>query len=189
MIYPYEHASLAKQMVQQGGLLSEFTSGTKPDKHNFPSRNRIVAGLSDATIVIESGTKGGSIITAEIAGSYNRDVFALPGRITDIKSSGCNALIRTNKAALLADPKELIDSLGWGEWKKQERSKQKELFVLLTEEEKLITNLLGNRDFLHIEEINRLITLSAATAAATLFNLEMKGQIQSLPGKRFRILS
>ncbi|HJS53194.1 MAG TPA: DNA-processing protein DprA [Chitinophagaceae bacterium] len=103
-IYPPEHSGLAKDMLKQGsGLLTEFRSNTKPDKHNFPTRNRIVAGMSDATIIIETGEKGGSMITAELANGYNKDVFALPGKVTDHKSAGCNFLIRNNKAMLLTD--------------------------------------------------------------------------------------
>src|SRR4030095_2785581 len=103
-IYPPEHSHLAKEMLKHGGgLLTEFRSNTKPDKHNFPTRNRIVAGMSDATVVIETGEKGGSMITAELANGYNKDVFALPGKVTDNKSAGCNFLIRNNKAMLLTD--------------------------------------------------------------------------------------
>src|SRR5690349_978709 len=112
-IYPPENSNLAKQMVRHGGLLTEFRSNTKPDKHNFPSRNRVVAGISDATVVIESGAKGGSNITANLAWGYNRDVFAVPGRSTDIKSEGCNRLIRDNKAILLDDPEHFIIMMGW----------------------------------------------------------------------------
>ena len=102
-VYPSQHAAIAKEMTKAGGLITEFRSNTMPDKHNFPTRNRIVAGMSDAVIVIETRTKGGSIITAELANGYNRDVFAIPGKNTDIKSAGCNLLIRDNKAVLLSD--------------------------------------------------------------------------------------
>src|SRR5205814_4217145 len=106
-IYPPDHAGLAKDILKDGGgLLTEFRSRTKPDKHNFPTRNRIVAGMSDATIVIETGIKGGSMITAELANSYNKDVFAIPGKITDAKSTGCNYLVKNNKAVLLTDAEE-----------------------------------------------------------------------------------
>ncbi|MBO9573291.1 MAG: DNA-processing protein DprA, partial [Chitinophagaceae bacterium] len=105
IIYPPENKGLAKEMLVSGGILTEFTSFTKPDKFNFPSRNRIVAGLSDATLIIESSIKGGSMITAEIAEGYHKDVFAVPGRITESRSEGCNRLIRDNKAAIISDPK------------------------------------------------------------------------------------
>ncbi|HSU52158.1 MAG TPA: DNA-processing protein DprA, partial [Segetibacter sp.] len=116
-IYPPQHTSLAKQMLLNGGLLTEFRRETKPDKHNFPKRNRIVAGMSDATIVIETALKGGSMITAELANGYNRDVFAVPGKVTDVKSLGCNHLIKNNKAILLEDCQQLIETMGWGQKK------------------------------------------------------------------------
>jgi DNA processing protein len=112
-IYPHQHKALAKEIVQRGGLLTEFRKGDKPDKHNFPKRNRIVAGMADATVVIETAIKGGSMITAELANNYNRDVFALPGRTTDPKSAGCNYLIQSNKAILYTNGQELIETLGW----------------------------------------------------------------------------
>ncbi len=109
-VYPAQHKGLAKDMVNAGGgLLTEFRSKSKPDKHNFPARNRIVAGMSDATIVIETGIKGGSMITAELANNYNKDVFAFPGKITDAKSAGCNYLIKNNKGVLLTDAQELLN--------------------------------------------------------------------------------
>src|SRR5215213_644717 len=127
-IYPSDHAGLAKDMIKNGGgILSEFFSGTKPDKHNFPLRNRIVAGMSDATVVVETNIKGGSMITGNLANAYNRDVFAVPGRSIDKASSGCNHLIKYNKAILLTDADELLDVLGWKE-KKKEKKQQKELF-------------------------------------------------------------
>jgi DNA processing protein len=112
-IYPNENKSMAKKMIQQGGLLTEFMSLTRPDAPNFPMRNRIVAGLADAVIVIETGIKGGSMITADIANSYNKDVFALPGRIHDAKSIGCNYLIRENKASLFTNADEIAAVMNW----------------------------------------------------------------------------
>jgi DNA processing protein len=124
-IYPAEHAGLAKDMIKHnGGLLTEFKSKSKPDKHNFPTRNRIVAGMSDATIVIETGLKGGSMITAELANSYNKDVFAIPGKVTDTKSTGCNYLIKNNKAMLLTDAAELIQVMQWEDQAKSKKEKK-----------------------------------------------------------------
>src|SRR5690349_5940086 len=147
-IYPPAHAGLAKEMVKNGGgLLSEFRSNTTPDKHNFPTRNRIVAGMSDATIVIETGSKGGSIITAELANSYNKDVFAFPGKTTDSKSAGCNYLIRTNKAVLLTDASELTEMMGWQENnQKPAVSTQRQLFIELSSEEKVIVDILKEKE-------------------------------------------
>ncbi len=125
-IYPPDHSNLAKDMLKNGGgLLTEFRSKTKPDKHNFPTRNRIVAGMSDATIVIESGIKGGSMVTAELANGYNKDVFAYPGKVTDSKSAGCNYLIKSNKAMLLTDAQQLIEIMGWEERKQKLKSRAK----------------------------------------------------------------
>jgi DNA processing protein len=162
-IYPTENTSLAKDMVKEdGGLLSEFFSGTKPDKHNFPLRNRIVAGLSDATVVVETNIKGGSMITAKLADAYNRDVFAVPGRTNDKASSGCNHLIKYNKAILLTDAQELLEVLGWTEKKKERVKQQKELFIELSAEEKQIIQLLQEKEMVHIDEINLKSGLSSS---------------------------
>jgi DNA processing protein len=154
-IYPTEHSNLAKDMLKHGGgLLTEFRNKTKPDKHNFPSRNRIVAGMSDATIVIETSIKGGSMITAELANSYNKDVFALPGRVSDSKSEGCHFLIKNNKASLFVNAEDIIAALGWQTNKKEKAKKQKELFIELTPDEKIITSILTDSEAIHIDEIN-----------------------------------
>ena len=182
-MYPPEHAPLAKDMIaHQGGLLTEFKSGTKPDKHHFPSRNRVVAGCCDATIVIETDRKGGSMITAELANGYNRDVFAFPGRISDTKSSGCNYLISTNKAQLLQSAEDLLQLMGWedewetdpGQGKKKGRSKiQKELFIELTKEEKAIIAILQEHEGVHIDEINFKSGISNGAVAAAILRLEL----------------
>ncbi|HMU45762.1 MAG TPA: DNA-processing protein DprA [Chitinophagaceae bacterium] len=186
-IYPPEHSGLAKEMVKQGGgLLTEFSSKTKPDKHNFPTRNRIVAGMSDATIVVETSIKGGSIITAELANGYNKDVFAVPGKITDSKSAGCNYLIRSNKAILLSDAAELLEMMGWQE-KKISPKKQKEIFIELSSDEKIIVSILKERDAVHIDEINLKSGLSSSAVAAAILNLELQNVILSLPGKLYQL--
>lgn len=188
-VYPPQHAGLAKDMLkQQGGLLTEFRTGTKPDKHNFPTRNRVVAGMSDATIVIETGIKGGSMITAELANGYNKDVFAFPGRVTDHKSGGCNYLIKSNKAVLLTEAKDVIEALNWGEaLRKTQGKKQKELFIELTADEKIIVNILREKDSMHIDEINLKSGLSSSMVAAAVLGLELQNVIVSLPGKLYRL--
>ena len=186
-IYPGEHNSLAKEMVQNGGLLTEFRNNIKPDKHNFPIRNRIVAGMSDATIVIETGIKGGSMITAGLANEYNRDVFAFPGKITDIKSAGCNYLIRSNKSVLLTDTEQLIEYMGWSDQPKIKSSPQKELFIQLTEDEKEIVDLLKENETIHIDELNIKSGIASSAIAAAILSLELKGIIRSLPGKLFAL--
>lgn len=186
-IYPPENSNLAKQMVSHGGLLTEFRSNTKPDKHNFPSRNRVVAGISDATIVVESGAKGGSNITANLAWGYNRDVFAIPGRSTDIKSEGCNRLIRENKAMLLDDPEQFVVMMGWEESDKKKRLMQKPLFPEINEVEKRLLGLLRKDEETTIDELNFRSGYSSSSIASSLLNLEMQGVLEVLPGKRFRL--
>ena len=186
IIYPETHTALAKQMLQHGGLLTEFRKDTKPDKHNFPTRNRIVAGMCDATIVIETAIKGGSMITAELANGYNRDVFAFPGKTTDTKSAGCNHLIKNNKAALLENAQQLIEALGWVE-KKTKKKIQKELFIQLNKEEQIIIDIIKEKDNVHIDEIFQKSQLPSSTIAATLLNLEFQNVLLSLPGKMYRL--
>lgn len=186
-IYPHQHKTLAKEIVQQGGLLTEFRNGDKPDKHNFPKRNRIVAGMADATIVMETAIKGGSMITAELANNYNRDVFALPGKTTDTKSAGCNHLIQNNKAILFTEATELLETLGWKQ-KHIHKKQQKELFIELSEDEKIIINILKEKEATHIDEINLCSNMSSSSVAAAILNLELQNAITSLPGKMYKLL-
>jgi DNA processing protein len=187
-IYPAENSNLAKQMIMYGGgLLTEFRSNTKPDKHNFPSRNRVVAGISDATIVVESGIKGGSNITANLAWGYNRDVFAVPGRSTDVKSEGCNRLIRENKAMLLDDPDQLITMMGWNDPGRKTVMLQRQLFPEINAVEKKILELLKKDEDISIDELNFKCGFSSSSIASALLNLEMQGVLKVLPGKRFML--
>jgi DNA processing protein len=186
-IYPRQHAPLAKQMLFNGGLLTEFKKGTEPDKHNFPRRNRIVAGLADATIVVETAVKGGSIITAELANGYNRDVFAFPGRVNDSKSAGCNYLIKNNKAMLLNSGDELMEWLGWKD-KKPKRKHQKELFITLSNEEQILVNILKEKEATHIDEIYLKSGLNSSAVAASMLNLEFQNVVSSLPGKMYKLV-
>lgn len=188
-MYPYEHTGMAKEMVKQGGgILSEFFSGTKPDKHHFPLRNRIVAGLSDATVLVETHVKGGSMITAKLADAYNRDVFAVPGRTTDKASSGCNHLIKHNKAIMLTEAEELLEVMGWLEKKKNASKKQRELFIELSAEEKIVLQLLQEKETVHIDEINLKSGLNSSAVAAAILNLELQNVLASLPGKQYKLL-
>lgn len=188
-MYPAAHAELAKDMLKQGGgIITEFFSGTKADIHNFPLRNRIVAGMCDATIVIESEINGGSMITAKLADGYNRDVFALPGRTIDKKSSGCNYLVKHHKAILLTEPEDLLDAMGWKCSATNKPSPQRELFIELSPEEKVILQLLQEKEMVHIDEINLRSGLSSSITAATILNLELKHVITSLPGKMYKLL-
>lgn len=189
-IYPADHASMAKDMIKSGGgIFSEFFSKTKPDKHNFPLRNRIVAGLTDATVTVETDIKGGSMITAKLADAYNRDVFAVPGRSIDKKSSGCNHLIRMNKAILLTDAEELVDVMGWNNHRQEYKKKnQRELFIELSAEEQVVMQILQEKESAHIDEINQGSGLTSSAVAAAILSLELQNIVQSLPGKMYKLL-
>lgn len=188
-IYPPEHTHLAKDMLKHGGgLITEFRSKTKPDKHNFPTRNRIVAGMTDATIVIETGIKGGSMITAELANGYNKDVFAVPGKVNDNKSAGCNFLIKSNKAILLTDAQELVEVMGWEERsRKSEVRRQKEIFIELSNDERVIVDILKEKEQVHIDELNLRSGISSSAMAAAILNLELQGVVSTLPGKLYKL--
>jgi DNA processing protein len=187
-IYPAENAKLAKQMAAEGGgLLTEFMSGTKPDRHNFPTRNRIVAGMADCTIVVETDAKGGSMITAELANNYNRDVFAFPGKTIDAKSRGCNHLIQMNKAGLITSAADVLEAMSWQPQTGKKKKVQRQLFVELSNHEKIITTLLTDTEGMPIDELYLQSELNASTVAAALLNLELQGIVQSLPGKVYRL--
>ena len=187
-IYPAQNKTLAKQMIEQGGLLTEFLSNSNADKQNFPKRNRIVAGICDAVIIIESGKKGGSLITAELGNSYNKDVFAIPGRVNDNKSEGCNYLIKNNKASLITSAQDLLEMMNWKENKKSPAKKQRELFIELTADEKLLIDLLQNQETIQIDQLYFKSGLSSGAVAAALLSLEMQSIIASLPGKVYKLL-
>ncbi|MBL0152913.1 MAG: DNA-protecting protein DprA [Chitinophagaceae bacterium] len=187
-LYPPEHTGLARDMIREGGgLLTEFRQGVKPDKHHFPSRNRIVAGMSDLTLVIETGQKGGSMITADLANGYNRDVFAIPGRINDSRSEGCNLLIQQNKAVLFTTTEELLLTMGWEERSVPRPKNQTALFIELSANEQRIMGILKEKDAVHIDEINLRSGLSSSTVAAVILNLELQNVIVSLPGKLYKL--
>jgi DNA processing protein len=185
-IYPSQNKTLAKQLTEQGGLLTDFISNTNPDKQNFPKRNRIVAGMCDALVVIESSKKGGSLITAELGNSYNKDVFAIPGRVNDPKSEGCNYLIKNNKAALISNAEDLLDMMNWRPIKKT-AARQRTLFVELSPDERIVTDILQQQDAIHIDELYFKSGLSSSAVAAALLMLEMQGLVQSLPGKIYKL--
>jgi DNA processing protein len=186
-MYPSQNRLTAEKMILDGGLLTEYPSGTVPDRENFPQRNRIVAGMADATVVIEAGIKGGALITAEIANSYNRDVFAFPGRVGDDYSEGCNFLIRNNKAALLTCAADLAYSLGWE--KTDELQPSAAQFVLpidLSKDEQLIFDILRQHNSpVAIDDLTLKTNLATSVLAMNLLNMEMHGYIKSLPGKRY----
>ncbi len=191
-IYPSMHRQIAADMVhRQGGLLTEYGVHTTPEKGNFVRRNRIVAGMCDACIVVESSERGGSLITAELAMEYNRDVFAFPGRVYDEYSRGCNNLIRRQQATLLTCAADLLDAMGWDNpLKKDSKRKvvQRELFPDLTDEERALVNTLNDVDDKHINQIAIDANIPYSRASMILFDLEMKGIVKALGGARYRIM-
>ena len=187
-IYPSQHHRLAMSMLEHGGLLTEFPSGTKPDRENFPKRNRIVAGMCDAVVVVESAQKGGAMITAGLANSYNRDVFAIPGRTSDLVSQGCNMLIKSNRAALAESIRDVSYIMGWDDLKKPAKA-QRSLFVVLTDEEKKLMELLSSRQAVGMDSLIVKANMPASKVASALLNLEFEGLVKSLPGKLFKLIS
>ena len=186
-IYPSIHKSVAIKMLENGGWLTHFTSKTIPDRENFPSRNRIVAGISDATIVIESKLNGGSLITADIANSYSRDVFAFPGRVDDICSEGCNMIIKNNKAALIQSAADLVFALGWENEENRKAPQQKKLFIELNVTEECLVNIIRAKETITIDDLCLVSKLPMSKVSATLLTLEFSGVVKSLPGKIYRM--
>ncbi|WP_316832013.1 DNA-processing protein DprA [Pedobacter aquatilis] len=186
-LYPQVHKTVSQKMVLNGGLLSEFPILTNPDRQNFPQRNRIIAGIADATIVIEASIKGGALITAEIANSYNRDVYAFPGRTNDVFSEGCNFLIKTNRAGLINNAGDLIYYLGWNdELKRKKNPGQTSLQLNLTaDEQKVVDKLQSGQS--SIDELSIVLNIQQSKLAIVLLTLEMQGVIISLPGKVYKL--
>lgn len=187
-IYPASHRKVAVDMLEQGGLLTEFSSGTEPDKFNFVRRNRIVAGMADAVIIVQSNSKGGSLITAELANSYNKDVFAVPGRITDNESVGCNMLIEQNKAALLQSAESFVRYMQWDIAVKVNKPKQKELFLDLTEEQQSVYDLLSDMGPLHVNFLANQLGVPMSVLLSTLLTMEMKEIIRTGAGNIYHLI-
>ena len=185
-LYPSLHKETVKKMVENGGLISDFPSGTKIDPSNFIRRNRIIAGLADATIVVESAIKGGALITADIASSYNRDVFAFPGRAEDVYSKGCNQLIRNSGATLIDGIDDLEYFMGW-ENNRKEKVIQSALFVELNEQEQKIVDLLQKEGELFIDQISAEMGLATSRVSTMLLNLEFKNVLAVLPGQIYKL--
>ncbi|MFZ5999385.1 MAG: DNA-processing protein DprA [Bacteroidota bacterium] len=191
VIYPAAHKETARKMVQQGGLLTENHFGTKPDAHNFPARNRIIAGMCDALIVVEAAQTGGALITADIANSYNKDVFAVPGGIGQTYSEGCNKLIKTNRAHLFTSVQDLEFIMSW---KKDGDATQKDVFSPaswndLNPEEKAVLTVMKQKDEpIQIDELAWKSAMPQGVLASMLLNLEFKNLVQSMPGKLFRLV-
>ncbi|WP_410877919.1 DNA-processing protein DprA [Myroides sp. DW712] len=188
-IYPAKHTAIAEKMREKGGVITEFPIQSKIDRENFIQRNRLVAGMSQATVVVESAIKGGSMSSISFANDYNRDVFAVPGRIDDLLSQGCNELIRTNRAQLLSDPLELVEILNWNKNKKQEKVIQPKLFVNLQEEEQRVYDYLVQVEREVIDLIAIHCNLPIYKVSTILLQLELQGLVRPLPGKYFECLA
>jgi DNA processing protein len=193
-MYPAAHKNFADKTVNkgQGNIISEYMNHVLPERENFPTRNRIVAGLADATIVVESKLSGGSLITAEIANAYSRDVFAFPGKSTDEFSAGCNKLIKTNKAALIDGANDIKYIMRWlqedTDLSKRQLQAKFDFPIDLKEKEQAILKLLQMHDNLHIEHFITALQLNSSELAFHLLELEMKSLIKALPGKKYAVL-
>jgi len=185
-IYPALHAPIAAKMLENGGLITDFVSETNIDRQNFLRRNRIIAGLADATIIVESAEKGGALVTADIANSYNRDVFAFPGRSNDPFSRGCNNLIKRNEAVLVENQSDIEKSMNWDVKASSPKFIQTSLFVELSPEEQKLFDLLKGGDRF-VDEITFETQLPMSRVSSLLLGLEFKGLIVSLPGKMYRL--
>ena len=187
-VYPKTHEKYIADIEKHGGFVTDFWTSDVFDRNNFLKRNRIIAGLSEATIVIESAEKGGSLVTADIANSYNREVFAVPGRTTDSQSVGCNNLIKHQKAHLLSNPLDVPYILNWNLEKEEKPNIQKKLFVELNETEKVIYNYLKDNNKQQLDIIALNCDIPTYKVASLLLNMELKGVIRPLPGKQFEII-
>lgn len=190
-IYPRSHKDTAIEMLSHGGLLTEYMSGTAADKMNFVARNRIVAGMADAAIVVESAAKGGSLITARIANEYNREVFAFPGRIGDRASAGCNDLIKNDEAHLISSAQDMMDILGWQSAKEMTSKRQAiqtELFLDLSPQEQAVMKVLDGCDGKAINQISIETNTPIGQLSALLFNMEMRGLVRLLNGGMYKKL-
>ena len=186
-VYPKMHAKYVDEVLKNGGFFSDFWSSDSFDRNNFLKRNRIIAGLSEATVVIESAEKGGSLVTADIANSYNREVFAVPGRPGDKYSKGCNALIKSNNAHLLSSAADLVYMLGW-KLDDEIKPVQQQLFIDLDEEEQLIYDQLKEKGKSQLDTIALYCNFPTFKTASILLNMELKGVIRPLPGKLFEAI-
>ncbi len=187
-LYPYHHRQTAVEMLKEGGLLTEFLSETNPDPFNFVCRNRIVAGMADATIVVESAEKGGSLITADLAIGYGKDCFAVPGRVNDAFSKGTNQLIRDNKAALIENAEDFVKAMGWETPNSKPEAVQREMFLDLTPEETQVVDLLRSRGDMQVNALVMLSDIPFSQMTTLLFQLEMKGVVRAMVGGVYRLL-
>ena len=185
-IYPQVHSSTAEEMLETGALITDFPIGTNPDRENFPKRNRIVAGMADATVVVEAAAKGGALITAELANGYNRDVFAIPGRVSDQYSEGCNNLIKYLKASLITTGADVLHSMNWDSAEPTKKQSQTKLLVDLTDEQEKVVSVLREQNHT-IDRLTVLSELPMSKVASILLELEFEGIVSTLPGKVYKL--
>mgnify|MGYP000848495732 CR=1 FL=1 len=186
-IYPAAHRTTAQQMVENGGLLTEYAHNAGPDREHFPMRNRVIAGMCDALVVVETASSGGSIISAEYANTYNKDVFAIPGRANEPFSKGCNELIKYNKANLAENASDIARHMRWEELD-YPKSIQSSLFVELNDVEKIVYDILKDSDGMQVDRLTYETKLSSSIAASVLLEMEFKGVVKSLPGKKYMLV-
>ncbi len=187
MTYPAKNENLARRMQETGGLLTEYNTQNLTIKDNFPARNRIIAGLLDGLIVVETGEKGGALITADVADSYNREVMAVPGRVGDQNAAGCHSLIKNHKAYLIEEPADVAYHLGWDMHEKLDHERQQpKNQVEQTSEEATILGLMADHDQLHIDQIAHQSGYAVSQINVILFNMELKGLVRALPGQIYR---
>lgn len=186
-IYPVQNRKLAGELLEKGGLLTEYMSETNADKQNFPKRNRIVAGMADVVVVVETAAKGGSMITAKLACSYNREVAAFPGRTIDSRSEGCNYLIKTNIARMITHAGDLMEMMNWQPETEQKRVIQRKLFESLDANERKVIDFIKTDKEIHIDELSLKTGMPDSKMASVLLSLELDGLVRSLPGKRYRL--
>ncbi len=186
-VYPPQNMNLARKMIRNGALVTDFCSGKNPDRENFPKRNRIIAGLSDAVVVVEAADGGGALITADLAMSYNRDVFAIPGRCGDSYSMGCNSLIRNNRAALIQSASDLMEMMNWGEKVKRPTPDQTLLMLHFSREEEVLVKILQENGESGIDLLCLSSGLPLSLVSNVLLQLELRSIVRSLPGQRFAL--
>lgn len=187
-MYPAQNKTLAEKMITQGGVITEWGTGIIPEKIMFPRRNRIIAGMSDATLVVEAGEKGGALITAQIAESYSRDVFAVPGRSFDNHSKGCNNLIKKNIAALADSGKDIMELMNWDLEKTAAKNQQRKLFVQLSGEEKMIAEKLNENGPVTIDWLSVETNMPSSKLSSILLKLEFEGMVKTLPGNQYQLI-
>ncbi len=187
IIYPSLHKETVQKMINNGGIITEYRLGTKPDAPRFPARNRIIAGLCDAIVVVEAAEKGGALITAEIGNSYNKEIFAVPGQIGDIYSEGCHKLIRDHKANIYTNFRDIEYLMGWSQNVIQEKIIIKD-YSFLEKEGQQIVEELKNKEGIHLDDLSWKTKLPLTKLATLLLNLEFEGIVKSLPGKKYKLL-